>query len=303
MGTASGYSPVIATAGGEVEVELDAGHPGFADPQYRARRNEIAAMSVGHRPGEPIPKVDYTAQEHEVWQIVSRELAAKHRRYACREFLESAEALALPSDHIPQLGEVSEAMAPLTGFSYQPVAGLAPLREFYGAFASRMFFSTQYIRHHSVPLYTPEPDIVHEVIGHANQLASPRFAQICEEVGKAVARTESPEALGLLSKVFWFTLEFGVVFENGRPQAYGAGILSSYGELDVFEEADIRPFDFAEMGTAEYDITHYQPVLYAAPSFDRLVDDLMSFYSTYDDEVGGRLRAAVDRSDRLRPTG
>ncbi len=302
MGTASGYSPVIAAPSGSVEVELDSGHPGFADPQYRTRRNEIAALSVGHSPGMAIPLVDYTAQEHEVWQIVSRELSTKHRRYACREFLESSEALGLPTDHIPQLGEVSEALAPLTGFSYQPVAGLAPLREFYGAFAGRMFFSTQYIRHHSVPLYTPEPDIVHEVIGHANQLASPKFAQICEEVGHAVERTETPEALAFLSKVFWFTLEFGVVFENGRPQAYGAGILSSYGELDVFQDADIRPLDFAQMGTGEYDITHYQPVLYAASSFEELFDDLMGFYSAYDDELGGRLVAPSASSARLQPT-
>jgi phenylalanine-4-hydroxylase len=303
MGTASGYSPVTATPDGDVEVELDADHPGFADPQYRARRNEIAALSVGHKAGDPIPAVEYTAEEHEVWQIVSRELAAKHRRSACQEFLESAAALALPTDHIPQLDEVTERLAPLTGFSYQPVAGLAPLREFYGAFASRMFFSTQYIRHHSAPLYTPEPDIVHEVIGHANQLASPRFAQICEEVGKAVGRTESPEALGFLSKVFWFTLEFGVVFESDGPRAYGAGILSSYGELDVFKDADIRPFDFSEMGTAEYDITHYQPVLYAAPSFPQLVDDLMSFYSSYDDEVAARLMGEDELRRSLRPTG
>jgi len=303
MGTASGYSPVIATPDGDVEVELDADHPGFADPQYRARRNAIAALSVGYKPGDPIPAVDYTAQEHEVWQIVSGELAAKHRRSACREFLESTAALSLPMDHIPQLDEVSERLAPLTGFAYHPVAGLAPLREFYGAFASAMFFSTQYIRHHSAPLYTPEPDIVHEVIGHANQLASPRFAQIYAEVGKAVGRTESPEALAFLSKVFWFTLEFGVVFEDDDPRAYGAGILSSYGELDVFQDADIRSFDFAAMGTAEYDITHYQPVLYAAPSFAQLVDDLMSFYSSYDDEVAARLMGEGDLRRSLRPTG
>jgi len=289
MATPSGYSPVLSSSDGSVEVELDADHPGFADPVYRARRNEIAALSVNHVAGSPIPSVEYSDTEHDVWRIVSEELAAKHERYACRAFLEGREDLALPRDHIPQLGEVSERLRPLTGFRYEPVAGLAPLREFYGAFAARMFFSTQYIRHHSVPLYTPEPDIVHEVIGHANQLANPRFAEVCEEVGRAVARCERPESLAFLSKVFWFTLEFGVVFEKGAPLAYGAGILSSFGELDVFQQADIRPFDFAEMGTTEYDITHYQPVLYAADSFERLVEDLMAFYSGFDDEEHARL--------------
>ena len=200
-----------------------------------------------------------------------------------------AAALDLPTDHVPQLDEVTARLTPLTGFQYLPVAGLAPLREFYGSFAGRAFFSTQYLRHHSVPLYTPEPDIVHEVIGHANQLANPRFAAIYEQVGQAVARTESPEALGFMSRVFWFTLEFGVVEEDGEPKAYGAGILSSVGELDLFQHAEIRPLNFAEMGTTQYDITRYQPVLYAAPSFEALCGALEDFYSAFDDTAFERL--------------
>ena len=289
MATASGYSPVVQSADG-LRVALDDDHPGFADPEYRTRRDEIASISAGHRPGQPLPHVEYSETEHDVWRVVSKELAPKHDRYACRAFNEAREALGLPSDHVPQLDEVSELLAPLTGFAYQPVAGLAPLREFYGAFAGRRFFSTQYLRHHSVPLYTPEPDIIHEVVGHANQLADPSFAAICEEVGKAVARTESPDALAFMSRVFWFTLEFGVVMEGSVPKAYGAGILSSFGELDVFQQAEIRTLDFAEMGSTEYDITHYQPVLYAATSFPALVDDLTAFYSGFDDEVYEHLR-------------
>ncbi|MGH9302799.1 MAG: phenylalanine 4-monooxygenase [Acidimicrobiales bacterium] len=296
MATASGYSPVVAMGDGGVKVELSSDHPGFADPAYRARRDEIAALSIDHVTGGPIPKVAYSDEEHRVWEIVARELVPKHQRSACREYIGASEALALPLDHIPQLGDVTSALGSLTGFSYEPVAGLAPLRKFYGAFSSRTFFSTQYIRHHSVPLYTPEPDIVHEVIGHANQLASERFAAICEQVGDAVARCESDEALGFLSRVFWFTLEFGVVYEKGEPRAYGAGILSSFGELDVFQEAELRPFDFAAMGTCEYDITRYQPVLYAAGSFPELVDNLTEFYSSYDDEAYEHLEASATAS-------
>lgn len=282
MGNASGYSPVVSDAGA-VRVELDEDHPGFADPIYRERRNEIASLSVGHVLGDQIPPVEYTDQEHEVWRVVARELRLKHHTYGCREYVEAVEELRLPGDHIPQLGEVTKLLHPITGFGYQPIAGLAPVRDFYGAFAGRTFFSTQYIRHHSVPLYTPEPDIVHEVIGHANQIANPVFADIYEEVGKAVARTESSDALGFLSKVFWFTLEFGVVFEGGEPKAYGAGILSSFGELDVFQKAAIRPLDFFEMGTTDYDITHYQPILYSAQSFAELTERLSTFYTNFDD--------------------
>src|SRR5205085_3223662 len=131
---------------------------------------------------------------------VGRELATKHRRYATRGFLAGVEALALPRDHVPQLADVSERLAPITGFRYEPVAGLAPLRTFYGSFDQDVFLSTQYIRHHSSPLYTPEPDIVHEVIGHANQLADPDVARLYRLFGAAVERVELEPSLPLLSR-------------------------------------------------------------------------------------------------------
>jgi phenylalanine-4-hydroxylase len=140
------------------------------------------------------------------------------------------------------------------------------------------------VRHHSVPFYTPEPDLVHEIIGHANALASDSLAQLYAEAGVASRRASSPEALEFFSRVFWFTLEFGVVEEAGGLKAYGAGLLSSYGELDVFRQADIRDWDLLAMGTRDYDITHYQPVLFAARSYDRLTHDLGEFFRSYDEE-------------------
>ena len=285
MAVESPYSPVRTDDAGGVQVDLAEDHPGFADAAYRARRNALAALAVAWQPGEPVPVPDYTETEHEVWRIVSRELAVKHHRYANRVFLEAVEELALPRDRIPHLPEVSDRLAPATGWQYAPVAGLAPLRDFYAAFADGLFHSTQYIRHHSVPLYTPEPDIVHEVLGHANQLAHPEFAELYRAVGAAVRRLETEEALRFLSRVFWFTFEFGVAWEDGGLHTYGAGILSSFGELDHFRSAEIRPLDFAAMGTLPYDITHYQPVLFAASSIDALVDELRGFLASYDDDT------------------
>jgi len=286
-----GYSLVEVADDGSVVVQLEADHPGFADPAYRERRNAIAQLSVEHHLGDPIPAVSYTDEEHEVWRIVSDELTPQHHRHACGAFLDARESLGLPNDHVPQLGDVTELLQPLTGFAYEPVAGLAPLREFYSSFGHGTFFSTQYIRHPSVPQYTPEPDIIHEVIGHANQLADPRFAEICFAVGGAVDRTTTQDALGFLSRVFWFTMEFGVVMEHGEPKAYGAGILSSIGELDVFQSASIRPLDLREAGGFEYDITRYQPVLYSIGSMQELYDRLLEFYSTFDDRAYETLSA------------
>jgi phenylalanine-4-hydroxylase len=269
--------------------ELPHDHPGVHDPEYRARHAAIAAVGERYRPGDPIPDVTYTAEEDEVWRRVSSELAEKHRRYACAEYCDASARLLLPTDRVPQLREVDNRVRSMSGFRIRPVPGLVAPRTFYGALADRVFLSTQYIRHHSVPYYTPEPDIVHEIIGHANMLASPMFADLYQAAGRASRRATSDDAHDFFSRVFWFTLEFGVVTEDGATKAYGAGLLSSYGEIEAFRSADMRPFDVQAMGTQSYDITHYQPVLFAAPSFSGMVDALGAFFDGYDDEAYHRL--------------
>lgn len=282
------YSPVLAADDGVV-VELAADHPGVGDPAYRERRNTIAALALAWRPGEPVPRAAYTDEEHEVWRVVSRELAAKHDRLACAAALAGRDRLCLPADRIPQLDEVTAALAPLTGFTYLPAAGVVQSRQFYGSLADRCFWSTQYIRHHSVPLYTPEPDVVHEVIGHAVTLAEPSYVDLYVAAGEAARRVESDDALRVVARVFWFSLEFGVVREPDGLKAYGAGLLSSYGEIEEFAHADLRPLDLAAMATQDYDITHYQPVLFAADSWQQVHDVVGGFFETVDDDGAARL--------------
>lgn len=278
------FAPVTANEDGALEVHLGADHPGFADPDYRARRDALATLANNWQPGTPAPIAPYTDDEHRVWQVVSEALVTKHRSYACREFLDGKESLGLPIDRIPQLAEVSDWLAPLTGYRYQPAAGLVPLREFYGSLADKAFWSTQYVRHHSVPLYTPEPDVLHEVVGHGNTLANPRFTALYELAGQASRRVQSTDALEFVSKVFWFTLEFGVLWEAGELKAYGAGILSSPGEIEAFRGMNIRPLDIATMGTQVYDITDYQDVLYVADSFTQIEDIVGGFWADCTDD-------------------
>jgi len=283
------YSPVTRSAEGDVTVHLSDEHPGVNDPVYRERRNEIAAAALAWEPGRPVPRIDYTEAEQEVWRTVCREIAPKHERYACRAFRDAVTALALPRDRIPQLHEVTARLEPLTGFEYVPAAGIVPLDEFYGSLADRRFHSTQYLRHPKAPLYTPEPDMIHEVIGHAHLLADPQFAELNRLAGGAARRAETQECLQLVADVFWFTIEFGVVYEEGELRAYGAGILSSYGEIEEFRGMAIRPLDFGAMATLEYDITKYQPILFAAESMDHLVEAVGSFFAGCDDETPARL--------------
>src|SRR6185295_1496055 len=280
------------TESGAVVVQLGADHPGFKDPEYRERRNEIAASALAWVPGTDPQPVAYTDAENEVWRLISAELAIKHERYAVREFVEAKAAVGLPEDRVPQLVEVTAGVAPLTGFAYHPAPGLVELRQFYGSLAKGVFHSTQYVRHPSQPLYTPEPDIIHEVIGHGNMLGSPRFAALKRAAGQAVARLESDAAVHAIADVFWFSMEFGVMYEEGELRAYGAGILSSYGEIEEFRGMEIRPLDFAEMGTIEYDITKYQPVLYAADSVAHLFEAVGDFFATADDSTPARYAPA-----------
>jgi len=283
------YAPVVTHDDGRVHVELGVDHPGVGDPAYRERRDTIAALALKWTDDRPVPVAEYTDEEHEVWRVVSRELAMKHERLACAAARAGRARLELPDDHIPQLTDVTAALAPLTGFRYLPAAGLVPLREFYGSLADRRFWSTQYIRHHSVPLYTPEPDVVHEVIGHAITLAERSYADLYIAAGHAARRVETPEALEFVSKVFWFSLEFGVVHEDDGPKAYGAGLLSSYGEIEEFVVADLHPLDLARMGVQTYDITHYQPVLFAARSWSHVLDVVGGFFDAATDDTIARL--------------
>ena len=287
------YSAVTKDADGTVEVHLSDNHPGLHDAAYRARRGEIAAVSLDHAAGEPVPRVDYSEAEHEIWRVVCAELAPKHERYAHPEFLSGKAALGLPSDHVPQLEEVTQRLEPLTGWSYTCAPGLVPLRDFYGDLGRRTFNSTQYLRHGSRPLYTPEPDIIHEVVGHGNQLASPRFAAVTEAAGAASLRLETDEAMKLVADVFWFSMEFGVMADGPDLKAYGAGILSSYGEMDEFRSMEIRPLDLHDMGTLNYDITAYQPVLFRAESVDQLEDVVGRFFADMDDDLAARVRAGA----------
>jgi phenylalanine-4-hydroxylase len=284
------YSPVTTGAGGEVTVHLHDGHPGANDPEYRRRRGEIAAAALAWRPGEPTPRIDYHADEVQAWRTVCRALAPLHERLAVGEFRDALARLALPADRIPGLDEVSARLAAISGWTYVPAAGLVDLRTFYAALGARTFHSTQYVRHPAMALYTPEPDIIHEVIGHGQLLATPTFGELHRRAGAAAARLRDIESLRFLSRVFWFSLEFGVVVEDGEPRAYGAGILSSSGEIAEFRSMQLRPLDIVEMGSVEYDITNYQPVLYRAESVAEVEAVVGGFFDTCTDESIEELR-------------
>lgn len=251
--------------------ELDIDHPGANDADYRARRDYIAGLSKNFRETGVITDVEYNAREQRVWRYVAEELEELHQRYASPFYLQAKRDLGITTDRIPQLSEMNRRLKELTGFRLAPIEGLVETRGFLSWLSYRVMLCTQYIRHHSQPAYTPEPDIVHESIGHIPMFTNPDFADFSQFIGHG-ARIATDKQLEQLGRLYWFTVEFGLVRDADDIKAYGAGLLSSFGELEHAFSAQVerRPFNLDQVINHEYTYSDMQPVLYVIPSYAEL---------------------------------
>jgi len=180
----------------------------FKDPEYRKRRDEIARLSYLHLFGQPIPQIDYTKEETEVWTYCYKKLRKLHKKSMSRRFEEQIVKLEKEFDfskRIPQLGELDSYLTAETQFRIRPTHGILSQREFLNAFAHRVFCCTQYIRHPSNPEYTPEPDIVHEIIGHIPLFADKEVADLSHEIG-LLSLGASDKEVAQLGALYWYTL-------------------------------------------------------------------------------------------------
>jgi phenylalanine-4-hydroxylase len=177
---------------------------------------------------------------------------------------------------------MSKRLTETTGFRLAPIEGLVDTRAFLSWLSYRVMLSTQYIRHTSRPDYTPEPDIVHEIIGHQPMFTNPAFADYSQFVGHG-ARKADDQQLEELGRLYWFTVEFGLVDHEGQTKAYGAGLLSSYGELEhaFSDEVERRPFNLEEVINHDYTYSDMQPVLYVIPSYAELKEATRKYIESF----------------------
>jgi phenylalanine-4-hydroxylase len=232
--------------------------------------------------------VAYTKTETETWQKVFDVLSPLHQKYACAEYLQAVHEMkqecGFTRSHIPQIQDINNYLSHKTGFRLIPIAGLLSGRDFLNYLAFRVFASTQYIRHHSVPFYTPEPDIIHEFIGHAPLFANKDFADFSQQIGLASLGAADDE-ITKLATCYWFSVEFGLIKDkNQEKKVYGAGVLSSVDEIlnAVSDKPEFRFFDPFKACTVEYPITKLQPIYFWSNSFEEAKEMMNKYASRVD---------------------
>jgi phenylalanine-4-hydroxylase len=252
------------------ELELEPGHPGLGDEEYVRRRRELFALCRRHRLenlGPPL--IDYTAEETRIWREVSPKLDELHRRHASDIYLRAKRALGISQDEIPQLRLLSERLTRETNMHLIPAEGPLPYRTFYTYIGARGFPVTQFIRHGSHPEFTPEPDMIHDCLGHVPPLMNRDYAELLTLIGKAASTTPNPSQVLALKRFSWFSIEFGLIEEAGEVKVFGAGILSSTGEIPFSLSGSVRrrPFVTDEVIATDYDPSRMQDQLFIIPSF------------------------------------
>lgn len=215
---------------------------------------------------------NYSQEENEIWQeLITRQIPLVQGR-ACNEYIDGIQQLNMPHDRIPQCGEISKLLREITGWALEPVPALIPFDKFFHLLANRKFPAATFIRRREELDYLREPDIFHEIFGHCPLLTNPGYANFTETYGK-LGLNASKEDRVMLAKLYWFTIEFGLIKTTKGLRAYGGGILSSQGETSYCLESPMpqrKPFDVIDVLRTPYRIDIMQPVYFVIDDFDYL---------------------------------
>jgi phenylalanine-4-hydroxylase len=227
----------------------------------------------------------YTDENHLAWSLLYARRMETLRDTGSAVFLEGAATIGIGPTKVPDLAEVNARLTPRTGWRAVPVSGFLPAKEFFVCLADRRFPTTVTVRPMAQLDYLPEPDIFHDVFGHVPLHANPVFADFLQRFGQAASRAERPEDVEAMARLFWFTVEFGLVREAGRVKVYGSGLISSHGDAAnaLGDRCDRRPFSLDAVLAQPFEIDRLQDVLFVVEDFQQLFQAV--------DEAAARLGA------------
>ncbi len=225
----------------------------------------------------------YTAEDHDVWKILYERRVPQLRDTASQTFLKGMDLIGLDSKHVPDLADVNRRLKPLTGWQAMPVPGYLPAKDFFLSLSERKFPTTITVRPRQQLDYLPEPDIFHDVFGHVPLHTEPVFANFLQHYGDVAYHTHDETELTELARLFWFTVEFGLIRENGKVKLFGSGLMSSAGEGPhaLGDKVERRDFDLKQVVNQSFEIDHYQPLLFVIESFDQLYDAMKEWSSVH----------------------
>ncbi len=216
----------------------------------------------------------YTDEENRVWATLAERRMQVLEDTASSAFLDGLEHLQLPMDRVPLFDDVNARLAPMTGWTVRAVNGFIPARMFMASLAERRFPSTLEIRPASQLEYLQEPDIFHDMFGHVPMHTHTAFADFLQAYGRLADSHARDGHFDELARLFWYTVEFGLISEGGRTKLYGSGLMSSFGEADYALDngPELRPFNLEEVITTPFRIDVYQPLLFVIDGFDQLIE-------------------------------
>lgn len=245
---------------------------------------------------------NYTDEEHAIWRTLFERQSALLPEHAAPEFMAGLRLLGADAHRIPRLEEASERLQRLTGFEVIGVPGLIPEADFFAHLAERRFPVTVWMRRRDELDYLVEPDLFHDFFGHLPMLAHTAFANFVQAYGKIGAHQQDPAALRMLARLYWYTVEFGLVATNKGLRAYGAGILSSSGET-VYATKGAGPariaFDVQRVLRTNYLIDSYQKTYFVLDDIEQLIDSVLD---TDFDEVFAEAHLPGHAPDARLPT-
>lgn len=247
-------------------------------------RDADVKVTTGHQPD--LSKVlvpHYSSEQHETWAIMfDRQMKALPGK-ASQEFLDGLKRLNLPSDRIPALKDISKNLEKATGWKITRVEGLVPEKEFFECLSQKLFPCTDFIRGRNELEYTPSPDMFHDLFGHLPLITNQAFADFYETFGKAALNADE-KMLEKLQRIYWFSVEFGLIENHEGLRIYGSGILSSVGEVIYSLGNQVRrhAFDFEKVGNQYFEIHHMQEDIFVIPSFEWLRDNFGIYARNHD---------------------